>query len=71
MKGNLDVFTWSAYKAPEIDLEFINHHLNVNPKAILKKQLLQRLFKEHVEVVKDEVRKLKQAAAIKEVFYLE
>ena len=71
MKGNLDVFTWSAYKAPEIDLEFINHHLNVNPKAILKKQLLQRLFKEHAEVVKDEVCKLKQAGAIKEVFYPE
>ena len=71
LKGNLDVFAWSAYEAPEIDLEFINHRLNVNPKAILKKQLLQRLFKEHAEVVKDEVCKLKQAGAIKEVFYPE
>jgi len=43
--------------------------LNVNPKAILKKQLPQRSFKEHVEAVKDEVCKLKQAGAIKEIFY--
>ena len=62
---------WSAYEAPGVDPKFICHHLNVNPKATPKKQLPRRLSKEHVEVVKDKVRKLKQTGAIKEVFYPE
>ena len=45
--------------------------MNINPKAILKKKLPRCSFKEHVEAVKDEVCKLKQAGAIKEVFYPE
>ena len=36
-----------------------------------KKQLPHRPFKEHAEVVRQEVTKLKQAGAIKEVFYPE
>ena len=71
LKSNLDVFAWSAYEAPGVYPEFICHHLNVNPKATPKKQLPRRLSKEHVEVVKDEVCKLKQAREIKEVFYPE
>ena len=71
LKGNLDVFVWSAYEAPGVNPEFICHHLNVNPKVTLKKQLPQRSSKEHVEAVKDGVHKLKQARAIKEVFYPE
>ena len=52
-----------------MDLSFIYHYLNVNPSAIPKKQLPQRSSKEHFNAVKDEVTKLKQARAIKEVFY--
>lgn len=59
LKDNLDVFAWSAYKALRINLEFISHHLNVNPSATPKKLLPWRSFKEHAEAVKDEVRKLK------------
>ena len=59
------------YEAPEVDPEFICHQLNVNPKATLRKQPYQRSSKEHVEVVKEEVQKLKQVRAIKEVFYPE
>ena len=54
-----------------MDLEFICHHLNVNPLVAPKKQLPQRPSKEHVEAVREEVAKLKQAGAIKEVFYPE
>ncbi|XP_075640609.1 uncharacterized protein LOC142612398 [Castanea sativa] len=61
LKDNLDVFAWSAYEAPGVDPEFICHRL--------KKQSPQRSSKEHAKVVKDEVRKLKQVGAIKEVFY--
>ena len=39
--------------------------------ATPKKQPLRCPSKEHVDAIKDEVRKLKQAVAIKEVFYLE
>ena len=31
LKQNIDVFAWNAYEALGVDLEFICHHLNVNP----------------------------------------
>ena len=71
LKDNLDVFAWSAYEALGVDPEFICHRLNVNPKSTSRKQLPRRLSNKHVEAVKDKVCKLKQAGAIKEVFYLE
>ena len=71
LKQNIDVFAWNTYEAPGVDLEFICHHLNVNPLVTPKKQLPRRPSKEHAEAVREEVAKLKQAGAIKEVFYLE
>jgi len=68
-RRNMDVFVWSAYEALGVDLSFICHHLNVNPSVVLKKQQPQRLSKDHSNAVKDEATKLKQARAIKEVFY--
>ena len=59
LKRNIDVFTWSAYKAPIVDLNFICHHLNVNPSIIPKEQPPWRSSKDHSDVVKDEVIKLK------------
>ena len=69
LRRNVDVFVWDAYKAPRIDLKFICHHLNVNPSITPKRQPPRRPSKEHAEVVKSEVTKLKQVGAIKEVFY--
>ena len=54
-----------------MDPEFICHHLNVNPLVTPKKQLPRRPSKEHAEAVREEVAKLKQVGAIKEVFYPE
>ena len=54
-----------------MDPEFIYHNLNVNPLIAPKKQIPQRPSKEHAEAVREEVAKLKQAGAIKEVFYPE
>ena len=65
------MFAWSAYEAPGVDPSFICHHLNVNPSVTPKKQLPRRLSKDHSDAIKDEVMKLKQAGAIKEVFYPE
>ena len=71
LQKNVDVFAWNAYEDPGINFDFICHHLNVNPSIIPRKQLPKRSSKDHYEAVKDEVTKLKQAGAIKEVFYPE
>ena len=71
LRKNVDVFTWSAYKAPGVDPSFICHYLNVNPSVTPKKQPLRRSSKKHSDAVKDKVTRLKQAGAIKEVFYPE
>ena len=71
LRANVDVFAWSLYEAPGIDPNFICHRLNVNPSVIPKRQPPRRPSKEHAEIVRSEVTKLKQAGAIKEVFYPE
>ena len=68
---NLDVFAWSPYEVPRGDLEFITHKLNVDPLFPPKKQKPMRSAKQHVEAVKEEVARLRQVRAIKEVFFLE
>ena len=67
----MDVFVWDAYEALGIDPNFICHHLNINPSITPKKQPPQRPSKEHANAIRNEVMKLKQAGAIKEVFYPE
>ena len=69
LRRNVDVFAWDAYEALGLDPNFICHHLNVNPSISLKRQPPRRSSKEHIKAVKSEVTKLKQAGAIKEVFY--
>ena len=71
LRKNMDVFAWNAYEAPGVDPNFICHHLNVNPSINPKKQPPRRSSRDHSDVVKVEVTKLKQARAIKEVFYPE
>ena len=66
---NIDVFAWSPYEVLGVDLEFIVHKLNVDPSFPLKKQRLKRSAKEQVEIVNQEVGKLKEARAIKEIFF--
>ena len=71
LRDNVDIFAWDTCEAPGIDLDFIYHHLNVNPSITLRKQPPRRSSRDHYETVKDEVIKLKRAGAIKEVFYPE
>ena len=54
-----------------MDLEFICHRLNVDSNCILKKQKPRKSSDIHSKAVKEEVDKLKDAGAIKEVFYPE
>ena len=69
--SNLDVFAWSLYEAPRVDPEFICHRLNVDSWCMPKKQKPHRSLDIHTKVVKEEVEKLKEARAIKKVYYLE
>ena len=71
LRRSIDVFAWNAYEAPGVDPNFIWHHLNVNLAILPRKQPPRRSSKEHSYVVNEEVNKLKQAGAIKEVFYPE
>ena len=65
---NIDVFAWNPYEVPKVDPEFIVHRLNVDPSFPPKKQKPRRLAKKHVEAVKIEVNRLKEAEVIKESF---
>ena len=71
LKRNIDVFTWNAYEALGVDPSFICHHLNINPFVTPWKQPCRCSSKEHSDAIRDKVMKLKQAGAIKEVFYPE
>ncbi|XP_075659297.1 uncharacterized protein LOC142629221 [Castanea sativa] len=66
--SNPDKYFQDRYKVLGIDPDFICHQLNMNPKAWPKKQPPRRSFDEHSNAVKEEVNKLKQVGAIKEVF---
>ena len=71
LRRNIDVFAQNAYEAPGVDPSFFYHHLNINPSVTPKKQPHRRSSKDHSDVVRDKVINLKQARAIKEVFYSE
>ena len=68
---NVDVFAWSPYEVLGMDPEFIVHKLNVDPSFPPKKQKSRRSAKEHVEVVRSEVRRLREAGVIREAFFRE
>ena len=71
LKANIDVFAWNAYDVLGIDPGLACHQLNVNPEAVPRKQPPRPSFKDHAKTIKTEVNKLKQARAIKEIFYPE
>ena len=52
-----------------MDPEFIVHKLNVDPSFPSKKQKPKRSVKEHVEAVRLEVWRLREAGVIKEAFF--
>ena len=67
---NMYVFAWSPYNVPGVDLNFIMHKLNVDPKVIPKKQRPMRSTRPYVEAINEEMEKLKRLGAIREVFFL-
>ena len=65
----MDVFAWSPYEVPGVDPKFIVHKLNVDPSFPPKKQKPRRSAKEHVEAMKSEVQRLKEAGLIREIYF--
>ena len=59
LRKNVDVFAWDTYEALGVDPNFICHHLNVNPSITPKRQPPRCLSREHAEVIRNEVTKLK------------
>ena len=59
LRKNVDVFAWDDYKALGVDPNFICHHLNVNSSITPRRQPPRRLSREHAEVIRNEVTKLK------------
>lgn len=68
---NVDIFAWSPYEVPRVDPKFIVHRLNVDPLFPPKRRKPRRSTKEHVEAVKLEVKRLKEAGVIREIFFPE
>ena len=67
----IDAFAWKPYEVRRVVPKFMVHRLNVDPLYPPKKQKPKRLAKKHVEAVKEEVKKLKEVGAIKEIFFPE
>ncbi|XP_058211774.1 uncharacterized protein LOC131323957 [Rhododendron vialii] len=70
LKSNIEVFAWTPYDMPGIDPELIHHSLNVSKSAkpVIQKPRCSATI--HAEAVNEEVDKLLEAGAIKEVQYL-
>ena len=65
------MFAWNAYESLGVDLSFICHNLKVNPYVTPKRQPRRHPSKDQSNAIKEEMMKLKQAEAIKEIFYPE
>lgn len=68
---NFDIFAWSPFEVPGVDLTFITHMLNVGSLFPSRRQKPRRSAIQHLKAVKEEEEWLKQAGEIKEVFFPE
>ena len=69
LRVNIEVFAWTPYEMPSIDPEVTCHKLNVDRSAKPVIQRARRPTLIHVEVVEEEVDRLLEARAIREVNY--
>ena len=71
LRQNRDVFAWKQSDMGGIDPTVITHRLNTNPSFKLVKQKRRRFAPERQKAINEEVSKLLQAGAIREVEYPE
>ncbi|XP_039138785.1 uncharacterized protein LOC120276122 [Dioscorea cayenensis subsp. rotundata] len=71
LKKNVDVFAWTPADMPDISLEMISHHLNVDPSIKPIKQKRRNMAPEKQHALEEEIDKLIRADFIEEVQYPE
>ena len=71
LRQNKDVFAWKQADMGGIDPKVITHRLNVSPSFKPVKQKRRSFAPERQKAITEEVRKLLQAGAIREVEYPE
>jgi hypothetical protein len=67
LEKNSDAFAWQTSDVTGVSRSIIEHMLQVNPSAKLRKQKLHKMSDEKVTAVKAEVRRLLDARFICEV----
>jgi len=67
---HLDALAWSASDKPDIDLDFLCHHLTIDSKVRLVWQRRRKFNEERRLVVQQETKKLLSAGHIREIQYL-
>ena len=68
---HLDAFAWSASNMPSIDLDFLCHHLTMDPQVRPVRQRRRKFNEERRRVVREETRKLLKAGHIRDIQYPE
>ena len=71
LEQNIEVFSWKQEDMGEVDSAVITHRLNINPSFKPVKQKRRSFAPERQKVINEEVGKLLQAKAIREVEYPE
>ncbi|XP_028116477.1 uncharacterized protein LOC114314222 [Camellia sinensis] len=66
---NIDMFAWSPYEMPGVDPLVAQHRLNVDPKCKPIIQRSRRTAAEHTSAVVEEVDRLLETEAVREVAY--
>ncbi|XP_058181242.1 uncharacterized protein LOC131299681 [Rhododendron vialii] len=69
LKEHVDVFAWVPEEMPAVDANVICHHLNVDPQHKPMMQKKRRLAVQHMDTIIEEVDRLLEAKAIREVYY--
>jgi ribonuclease HI len=69
LKDNIEAFAWTPYEMPGVDPSFITHSLNVDPARKPVVQKPRRSSAIHSDAVTEEVQRLIEADAIREVQY--
>ena len=71
IERHLDAFAWSASDMPEIDPDFLCHHLAMDPQVRPVRQRRRKFNEEKRQAIRDETQKLLAAGHIREVQYPE
>jgi hypothetical protein len=71
LQANRDIFAWKPADMPGVPRNLIEHSLNVDPRAIPKRQHLLRFADDRRDAIKKEHAKLLAAGFIREVFHPE